>query len=111
MGKCCSDHDDNNSGLCSHNNTADNPVSGFFSLPPVQFTMLSVLLGIILIENLDLDQQNTLGNFIVNVGQVILTAAAQGQTLQSAGQEKDQVRQQIQILKKQISALEQGLEG
>jgi hypothetical protein len=80
-------------------------------LTPLQFTILSVLFSIVLVEILNFDQQNSLGNFIVNVGQLVLGAAAQGQSHQSANQEKDQIRQQIQMLKRQISALEQELGG
>lgn len=83
----------------------------FFSLPPKQFSLLSSLLGILLIDNLDLDQQNALGNFIVNVGQAILTSAAQGQMLQSNNSQDDHIRQQIQILKQQIFTIEKQLDS
>lgn len=82
-----------------------------FSLPPKQFSLLSSLLGILLIDNLDLDQQNALGNFIVNVGQAILTAAAQGAIFQNSNSNNDYIRQQIQILKEQILNLEKQLDN
>ncbi len=83
----------------------------FFSLPPKQFSLLSSLIGILLIDNLDLDQQNALGNFIVNVGQAILTSAAQAQTLQNNNSQNDYIRKQIQILKQQIDMLEKQLDS
>jgi hypothetical protein len=61
----------------------DTFTSCLFSLPPKQFVLLSSLIGVLLTENLDLNEQNSLGNFIVNVGQSILIAAAQGQSLKS----------------------------
>lgn len=88
----------------------------FFSLPPKQFALASSLVGILIIDNLDLNQQNSLGNFIVNIGQAVLTAAAQGQSLQSNSSQKDNsqnnhIRQQFEILKKQMCALEQELDN
>ncbi|HOQ02194.1 MAG TPA: hypothetical protein PK604_15540 [Acetivibrio clariflavus] len=83
----------------------------FFSLPPKQFALLSSLIGILLIDNLDLNQQNALGNFIVNVGQAILTSAAQAQTLQNNNSQNDYIRKQIQILKQQIDMLEKQLDS
>lgn len=81
---------------------------GFFSLDPVKFSLLSSLIGILLIDNLNPDQQNSLGNFVVNIGQNLLTAAAQADTLQESQQ--NQVRRQIQSLKKQIAELEEELD-
>ncbi|HEX9059558.1 MAG TPA: hypothetical protein VF941_05225, partial [Clostridia bacterium] len=57
-----------------------NPLmSCFFSLPPKQFSLLSSVLGILMIDNLTPTQQNSLGNFIVGIGQMILTSAAQSE--------------------------------
>ncbi len=80
---------------------------GFFSLDPLKFSLLSSLIGIFLIDSLDQNQQNSLGNFIVNVGQNLLTAA-QGETLQQS--QRNQIRRQIQSLKNQIAELEAELE-
>jgi hypothetical protein len=70
-----------NSNRCSSDNLENEFLSCLFSLPPKQFALLSSLIGIFLIDNLDTNQLNSLGNFIINVGQVILTAAAQSETL------------------------------
>ncbi len=58
-------------------------MSCFFSLPPKQFALLSSVIGVLLIDDLNSNQLNSLGNFIVNIGQTILTAAAQASTLES----------------------------
>lgn len=92
--------------LCNDNNILNPLASCFFSLPPIQFSLLSTLVGILLIDNLDTNQQNSLGNFIVGVGQTILTAAAQGILLKSNSHDEN-IRQQIKMLKKQLCELEQ----
>ncbi len=66
-----------------------------------------MIIGILITENLDLDQQNVLGNFFSNIGQSISTIAAQGALLQSDDNKNDNINRQIQFLKKQICALEQ----
>ena len=81
---------------------------GFYSLGPVKFSLLASLLGVLLIDNLNVNQQNSLGNFLESVGQSLLTAAAQAQTLQQSQQ--NQVRRQIQSLKDQIAELEEELD-
>jgi len=86
-------------------------LSCFFSLPPKQFALLASIIGILLVDNLDLDQQNSLGNFIVSVGSTILAAAAQGSTLKSSNQQNERIREQIRMLKKQIRSLEEELDG
>lgn len=54
-------------------------ISSITSLPPRQFVLLSSLIGIILIDNIDAKDQIILGKFINNIGQTILTAGAQEQ--------------------------------
>jgi len=90
-------------------NNKDIAKSCFFSLSPKQFSLLSSLLGILLIDNLDASQQNSIGNFIVGIGQTILIAAAQQQLLESNIEKNDNIRNQISMLKKQISLLEGSL--
>ncbi len=107
-GNSCGDPCNNS---CSDSNCTNPLAACFFSLPPKQFSLLSSLLGILLVDNLDLDQQNSLGNFIVNIGQAILTAAAQGQSLQSNSSQNDHIRQQILTLKQQLYTLEKELDN
>jgi len=111
MGNIVNGNGNQNNNLYTESNCVNPFVECFFSLSPKQFSLLSSLLGILLIDNLDLNQQNSLGNFIVNIGQAILTAAAQGQILQSNNSKDNHLRQQIQALKQQIYTLEQELEN
>jgi hypothetical protein len=98
---------DQSNNSCNNGSTSVNPFTEcFFSIPPKLFTILATLIGILLIDNLDTSQQNSLGNFIVSVGQTMLTAAAQDQNLQSSDSQDNHIRQQIQLLKQQIHALE-----
>ena len=93
--------------ICNNfSNNNNYPIeSCLLSLPPKQFALLSSLLGFILIDDLNIDQQNALGNFFVNIGQAILTAAAQEQSLQNNNSQNDQILQEIENLKSQISLL------
>jgi len=79
-----------------------------FSLPPRSFTLLAILLGFILIDDLNADEQNALGNFIIMVGQVIETNSAQQQILEDIVSNKklqtmqdklDQLQRDIDMLK------------
>jgi hypothetical protein len=93
-----------------YNNDGDGSGNcGLFSLSACKFSLLASLLGILLIDNLNLDQQNSLGNFLENVGQNLLTAAAQGEIVQE--RQQAEIRRQIQSLKKQIAALEDQLDN
>lgn len=80
--------------------------SCFFNMPAKQFSLLSSIIGIFLIDNLNTDQQNSLGNFIVNIGQNITTAAAQETLLSNNNNQDDEINVQLEILKKQICLLE-----
>lgn len=53
-----------------------------FSLPPKQLTLVAVLLGFLLLDDLSANEQNTLGNFLMLIGQVLETSATQMQYLQ-----------------------------
>lgn len=63
----------------SSQNTYKALVSCITSLPPKQFVLLSTLIGVFLIDNIDPKDQLILGKFINNIGQTIFTAAAQEQ--------------------------------
>lgn len=74
-----SDDDCDNKGEIIDKNTYRTIVSCIISLPPKQYTLLSSLIGILLIEHLDPIEQISLGKFINNIGQTIITSAAQEQ--------------------------------
>lgn len=77
--KLSAEEDTNTKDNASANNTYKTLVSYITSLPPKQFILLSSLIGILLIDDLDSKEQIILGKFINNIGQTILTAAAQEQ--------------------------------
>lgn len=52
-------------------------------IPPEQFTLLATIIGVLLSSELDPNEQNSVGNFLVSVGQTLLTSAAQAQLQQS----------------------------
>ncbi len=80
----------------------------FDKIPPNQFSLIAALLGILLNLELDVNEQNSLGNFFVSIGQTMLTAAAQSAnqeshpTDQSMLQQINQMTAQLDALKKQL---------
>lgn len=95
---------------CNSNKSSNITNSGgcFFSLGANEFTALATILGFIIANRLNLNQQNSLGNFIELVGQTILTISAQSSTLQSDNNSSDVV-EQLELLKKQIKLIEKKL--
>ncbi len=77
----------------------------FFNIPPGSFSVLASILGVGLAKNLNSDQQNSLGNFILSVGQSIVTFNAQ-QTLQQSKDDNQQMIDQIQLMKQQLEFFE-----
>lgn len=63
-----------------------NPKTAFFSLSPRMFTGLAVFLASILGQNLTLDEQNSLANFLMLLGQTLATNAAQRQVQDSVSE-------------------------
>lgn len=96
--------DDKNEKCCDN--------SCLLSLPPKQFALLATVFGLLLLDDLSIDQQSALGNFLLSVGQTILTASAQAQSLKScqSANDQDQVHDDIEDLKKQISLLREELD-
>ncbi|MDD2202870.1 MAG: hypothetical protein PHD78_00535 [Bacilli bacterium] len=78
-----------------------------YTLPPKSATIIAVLLGFILIDDLPAEKQNVLGNFLVLVGQVVATNAAQQDYSDGLkpDKEKEQMKNDIERLKKQIEEL------
>ena len=93
----------------SNKKTCDS--SCLLSLPPKQFAVLSTILGLALLDDLSIDQQSALGNFFLSVGQTILTASAQEQSLKSCNSQNDQVHDDIEDLKKQMALLKEELDN
>ncbi|GCD10331.1 hypothetical protein LGL55_12605 [Clostridium tagluense] len=55
---------------------------------PCELATLATVVGILIAEKLNVNQQNVVGNFLVGVAQIILIIAAQAQNLQA--QQDDQ---------------------
>ncbi|MBW9159144.1 hypothetical protein G9F71_012345 [Clostridium sp. FP2] len=50
---------------------------------PCELATLATVVGILIAEKLNVNQQNVVGNFLVGVAQIILIIAAQAQNLQA----------------------------
>lgn len=87
-------------------------MAGFFSQSPEQISILAAVLGIVISENLNLEEQNSLGNFIESVGQIILTFNAQQQLLESKKAQEEKIKQltcQVELLSNQMQQIKQNL--
>ena len=62
-------------------NPVDNFIDYFFSLSPYELAFIANILGTVFSIPLDVNQQNTLGNFFELIGQQILLIQAQGSNL------------------------------
>lgn len=84
-----------------------------FNIPPDEFALIAALLGVGIANKLDVNEQNSIGNFLESVGQTILTVSAQEQ-LQQALIEKErqnqQLKLQVEILAKQVELLKKQME-
>lgn len=93
----------------TNENLCDN--SCLLSLPPKQFAALATIFGLLLLDDLSIDQQSALGNFLLSVGQTMLTSSAQEQSLQSCNTQNDQINNDIKDLKNQIALLKKELDN
>ncbi len=60
------------------------PNQGFLpNIDPTTFSFLAVIIGTVLIGDLDVNEQNAIGNWFELLGQFMLTNAAQQQVLES----------------------------
>ncbi len=96
--------------LSSISKNDDTALTGLFALTPAQMSLLSSVLGLLFAEGLDLDQQNSLGNFIVGIGTSILVSAAQGQLIEAHADPAAVMQRQLQALKKQVDALQKRID-
>lgn len=76
----------------------------FFDLPAELMTALGTVLGFALTGGLTYAQQNSLGNWLELIGQILDTNAAQGQLLQA----QDNGRR-LDLLEREMAALRQEL--
>ncbi len=59
-----------------------------FSLTGNEFAILSSVIGYLISQNLQIDQANSIGNFLEAVGQFILSKAAQDQVVMNRKQNR-----------------------
>ncbi len=52
-----------------------------FSFSGNEFGIIGAIVGYLICQNLDIDEQNSLGNFFELIGQIILAIAAQNQVI------------------------------
>lgn len=76
----------------------------FFDLPAELLSALGTVLGFALLGPLNYDQQNILGNWLMLVGEILVTNAAQGQFLQQQQQTGLQ-EQRLDTLERELAAL------
>ena len=83
-------------------------LQSFFSLPPELLTALGTVLGFAALGDLNGDQQNTLGNFLMLIGQVLETNSAQLQLLEdlASAQQMRQLRQEVEQLKQALAQMQ-----
>lgn len=84
----------------------------FDKIPPREFTLLATLLGILLTFSLDVNEQNSLGNFIVSIGQSLLTNAAQTTAQENLSMDQQQysdICQKVDQLNAQLADLKKKL--
>lgn len=80
---------------------------------PQQIVLIGTIIGILLGNRLDVNGQNVIGNVLVDIGQVLLTMAAQQQALEpqnngggnNSNSSCDDLQKQIDELKKQLNDL------
>ncbi len=83
----------------------DNLFDFIFDLPPKTLTLIAILLGFMMIDDLTFNEQNALGNFLMLIGQVLETSATQGQLLNSKQQRASVPNQDTERLKKEVAEL------
>lgn len=76
----------------------------FFDLPAELMTALGTVLGFALTGGLTYAQQNSLGNWLELVGQILDANASQGQLLQAADTDRrlEALEQELAVLKREL---------
>lgn len=92
------------------------PKEGFFDLPAPLLTAVGTVLGFALLGGLDYNQQNSLGNWLMLIAQILETSSAQGQLLaanqQSASSSPNpEIAAKLEELERQLKTLQSRLDG
>ena len=48
-------------------------VKWIYSLSPYEFTAVAAIIGLLIAPNLNINEQDSIGNFLIEIGQVLLT--------------------------------------
>lgn len=80
----------------------------FFGLPAEVMTALGVILGFALMGDLTADQQNSLGNFLMLISQILETVAAQRQLVEdkAGAQQTNDILNQLKDIQSRLEKLE-----
>ncbi|MDE6408353.1 MAG: hypothetical protein K2K48_00340 [Anaeroplasmataceae bacterium] len=88
-----------------------NPITSLsqllLSLNPYEYATLAYIIGILLSEGLNYNEQASLGNFYNLLGEVIQTIGAQAQNLDSSPSQSSNVDDAIEALKGKIGNIEE----
>lgn len=86
-------------------------MDGFFALPSELMSAIATVIGFALLGDLTADEQDSLGNFLMLIGQILETVSAQKQLLDDLAQAKkiDQLACTVESLQKQVAELQQRL--
>lgn len=77
---------------------------GFFELPPRTLTLVAFLIGFTMIDDLTAAEQNSLGNFLILIGQVLETNSGQQAVLNTRESNK-----QMSDMMSRLEAIERKL--
>ena len=75
-------------------------MSFFFNMPSELMAALGTVIGFALLGEMDADQENAVGNFLMLIGQILTTDATQAQTLQGrqAAEQQEALEQRVRQL-------------
>lgn len=77
---------------------------------PHTFSLIAVLVGFASCGNYTVDEQNSIGNWLILVGQYILTHAAQEQLIQGRTNKSNKNQSDIDLLKKALKDIQDNLD-
>lgn len=90
------------------------PKEGFFDLPAPLLTAIGTVLGFALLGKLDYNQQNSLGNWLMLIAQILETYSAQAQLLAANQSQNAQATGgatlRLEALERQLQELQRRLD-
>ena len=80
----------------------------FFNLPGEVMSALAVILGFALLGDMTSDEQNSLGNFLMLISQILETTATQRQLLEDrqSNQQMTEIQNQLKDITSRLEKLE-----